>query len=164
MTYFILLFQLILVQANEPGAVHFRVDGLQCRVILNPVHMQSLHLKVTQNMVPPPPNMMIQEKPQYQWNADDLQILEQFFEVKVASPPYRVQSLTGFTKMLNVPPPVLKDLIQIMRLELMPELGQGLKWNVQFCLRVPPSASPIVPVGTSAIVICRSKILFFVSY
>ena len=64
--------------------------------------------------------------------------------------------------MLSIPPPLLKDLIQIMRLELMPELTQGFKWNVQFCLRVPPSASPIVPVGTPAVVICRSKILFFV--
>jgi mediator of RNA polymerase II transcription subunit 14 len=154
---------LIPVQPNEPGVVLFRVDGLQCQVYLNPVHMQSLHIKVTQALLPMPQQQM-EMKPQYQWSSDDLQILEQFFEMKVASPPYRVQSLSGFTKMLNVPAPILRDLIQIMKLELMPELAQGLKWNVQFCLRVPPSASPIVPVGTSAIVICRLKILFFVSF
>ena len=51
-----------------------------------------------------------------------------------------------------------------MRLELMPDLvGQGLKWSIQFCLRVPPSAAPIVPVGMPAVLICRLKILFFVS-
>lgn len=143
----------------------FRVDVLQCQVYLNPTHMQSLHIKVTQIMPNPQtmPNPQEMNKIPYQWNLDDLQVLEQFFEMKVASPPYRQASLSGFAKMLNVPPPVLKDLIQIMRLELMPELAHGLKWNVQFCLRVPPSASPIVPVGTSAIVIVRSKILFFVS-
>lgn len=45
----------------------------------------------------------------------------------------------------------------------MPDILQGLKWHVQFCLRVPPSAAPIVPVGNAAIHIVRMKILFFVS-
>lgn len=52
---------------------------------------------------------------------------------------------------------------QIIRVELMPDILQGLKWHVQFCLRVPPSAAPIVPVGNPAIHIVRLKILFFVS-
>lgn len=46
----------------------------------------------------------------------------------------------------------------------MPDILQGLKWHVQFCLRVPPSAAPIVPVGNPAIHIVRLKILFFVSF
>lgn len=52
--------------------------------------------------------------------------------------------------------------MQIIRLELMPDLIQGIKWNVQFCLRVPPSAAPIVPIGNAAIHMIRLKILFFV--
>lgn len=138
----------------------FKADSLQCQVFLNPTHMQSLHIKVTQV----PPNASPDVKQPFQWLPDDLQIIEQFFELKVCSPPYRPQALSGFGKMLNVPPQVLKDFIQIIRLELMPELAQGMKWNVQFCTRVPPSATPIVPTGTPAVVICRLKILFFVCY
>jgi mediator of RNA polymerase II transcription subunit 14 len=85
--------------------------------------------------------------------------------MRVASPPYRSASLNGFTRMLNVPPQVLKDCIKIMRLELFPDIAQGgpgLKWNVQFCLRVPPPPS-IIPIGMPAVVICRLKVLFYVS-
>lgn len=136
----------------------FKVDGLQCQIFLNPAHMQSLHIKITQI----PPNMP-DSKP-YQWSLDDLQILEQFFELRVAAPPFRPMSLCGFVRMLSVPPQVLKDFIQIIRIELMPELAPNLKWNVQFCVRVPPSAAPIVPIGNAAIHMIRSKILFFVSF
>lgn len=40
---------------------------------------------------------------------------------------------------------------------------QQLKWSVQWSLRIPPSATPIVPIGQAAILVCRNKILFFVS-
>jgi len=67
--------------------------------------------------------------------------------------------------MLNVRLKVLKDFVQIMKLELVPGLAQQqqLKWSVQLCLRIPPSAGPIVPPGTEGVHVCRSKILFFVS-
>lgn len=67
--------------------------------------------------------------------------------------------------MLNVRFKVLKDFVQIMKLELVPGLvqQQQLKWSVQLCLRIPPSAGPIVPPGTEGVHVCRSKILFFVS-
>lgn len=67
--------------------------------------------------------------------------------------------------MLNVPPNVLKDFIQIMKLELIPGLvqQQGMKWSVQWILRIPPSAPPIVPVGMAGVMVHRTKILFFVS-
>lgn len=42
----------------------------------------------------------------------------------------------------------------------MPDLLPGLKWHVQFCMRSPPSAVPVVP---TAVVMIRLKILFFVS-
>lgn len=141
---------------NEPGVVLFRVDGLQCQVYSNAIHAQSLHIKIT-------PGMMQDMKPAFQWNMDDLQVMEQYFEMKVASPPYRQASLCSFLKMFNVPALVLKDIIQIVRLELKPEMGMNLKWSVQFCLRAPPSISVMVPVGTSSIVSVRSKFLFFVS-
>lgn len=84
--------------------------------------------------------------------------------MRVAAPPYRSAALNGFTRMLNVPPQVLKDCIKIMRLELFPEVAMGqAKWNVQFCLRVPPPPS-IIPIGMPAVVVVRSKVLFYVSY
>lgn len=152
-----MLLQLTLITSNEQGVVLFKVDGLQCQVYLNSTHMQSLHIKVTQI-----PSTLQDGKQPFQWSMEELQIIEQFFELRVAAPPYRPTSLQGFTRMLNVPHQVLKDFIQIIRLELMPELVQGLKWHVQVCLRVPPSAAPVVPVGSAAIHTVRLKILFFV--
>lgn len=142
--------------SNEPGSVFFKADGLQCQVFLNQAHMQSLHMKVSQIQNVGAPEM-------HQWSQEELQIIEQFFELRVAAPPYRPNGLCAFARMINVNMSrVLKDFIQIMRLELMPELVQGLKWNVQFCLRVPPSAMPIVPTGMPAVLPFRGKILFFV--
>lgn len=72
--------------------------------------MQSLHIKVTQI-----PQNVSDGKPPYQWNLDDLQIIEQFFESRVSAPPYRPNALSGFARMLNVPTQVLKDFIQVRK-------------------------------------------------
>lgn len=47
----------------------------------------------------------------------------------------------------------------------MPSLTQQqMKWNVQFCLRLPPSAHPhIATVGGVPFIIHKSRILFYVS-
>lgn len=50
-----------------------------------------------------------------------------------------------------------------MRIEFIPDLHPNLKWNVQICLRIPPSAPSIIPVGTAAIYRAGKQILFFVS-
>lgn len=90
--------------------VLFKADGLQCQVSLNPIHMQSLHLKVSQM----PPNMS-DGKPPIQWNLDDLHCIERFFDTRVVAPPYRPNALNGFGRMLNVPPQVLRDFIQVSK-------------------------------------------------
>lgn len=92
-------------------------------------------------------------------------MLEKFFDTRAAAPPYKPTSMFTFCSMLNVSISVLKDFIQIMKLELMPGLAQSqnMKWSVQWMLRVPPSATPIVPTGMSGVLVIRSKILFFVS-
>ncbi|XP_025987694.2 mediator of RNA polymerase II transcription subunit 14 isoform X1 [Solenopsis invicta] len=136
----------------EPGVVHFKAESLQCRVGLNPQHFQSLHIKVL-------------ALPEYkdQWSGEELQIIEKFFDTRVAAPPYKHNTLAGFGRMLNARFKVLKDFVQIMKLELVPGLvqQQQLKWSVQLCLRIPPSAGPIVPPGTEGVHVCRNKILFF---
>ncbi|TDG47352.1 hypothetical protein AWZ03_006211 [Drosophila navojoa] len=143
------------LNSTEPGVVLFKVDGLQCQVMLNQLHMQSLHLKVTQ--LPPMP-----DKPTFQLSPDDLLVIEQYFDTRVAAPPYRPMALHSMCRLLNLPGHVLKDFVQIMRLEMKPELGgDQLKWTVQMCLRMSPSALPIVPIGSACIVLGRMKILFF---
>lgn len=145
---------LMAITSNEPGVVLFKADSLQYQVFLNPNHMQSLHMKVTQ--------IPMDGKPPYQWSPDDLQILEQFFDQRVVAPPYRSAVLISFTRMLNFPPQVLKDFIQIMRCDLAPQQTTGNRWIVQLVLRMPPSGPPIVPVGAATVVVHRTKLLFFI--
>lgn len=92
-------------------------------------------------------------------------MLENFFDTRAAVPPYKPTSMFTFCNMLNVPINVLKDFIQIMKLELIPGLvqQQGMRWSVHWMLRVPPSALPIVPTGMSGVLAFRAKVLFFVS-
>jgi mediator of RNA polymerase II transcription subunit 14 len=122
--------------------------------------MQSLHVKISP-AIPGPQEM----KPQYQWIPDDLQTLESYFEQKVAAPPYRQSSLYGFTRLFNVPPYILKDLIQIIRLEMKPDMckSMGLHFNAQLSLRATFSQLPIIPLGAPAVVNTKNKLLFFVS-
>lgn len=144
----------------EPGVVLFRAEGLQCQVYSNTDHLQSLQIRITPAL-PTPQDM----KPPYQWSMDDLQMLEQFFELKVAAPPYRQAAMHSFIKLFSVPPPVLKDLIQIIRLELKPEQckSMGLQWNVQLGMRASFTSFPIIPLGTPGIVNTKNKLLIFVS-
>lgn len=151
--------QLTPIPGTEPGVVFFKVDQFQFQVFLNPIHMQSLHIKVS-----PIPASGCDGKPIMQWSQEEIQIIEQFFELRVAAPPYRPNALSSFGRALNVPPHILKDVIQLMRLDLMSEPMPGFKWTMQFCMRVPPSAYPsIVPAGNASVILCGVKILFFVS-
>lgn len=99
---------MVVIQCDQPGVVLFKADSLQCQVFLNPNHMQSLHIKVTQV----PPNMG-DNKQQIQWSLDDLLIIERFFDTRVVAPPYRPNALNGFSRLLSVPPQVLRDFIQV---------------------------------------------------
>ncbi|KAH0508772.1 Mediator of RNA polymerase II transcription subunit 14 [Microtus ochrogaster] len=141
------LAQLQLINSNEPGVIMFKTDALKCRVALSPKTNQTLQLKVT------PENAG-------QWKPDELQVLEKFFETRVAGPPFKANTLIAFTKLLGAPTHILRDCVHIMKLELFPDQATQLKWNVQFCLTIPPSAPPIAPPGTPAVVL-KSKMLFF---
>lgn len=139
----------------------FRVEGLQCQVFSNPDHMQSLHVKITQAMMGPQ-----DMKPQYQWSPDDLSTLETYFEQKVAAPPFRQSSLYVFIKFFVIPPYILKDIIQILRLDMKPEQckSMGLNYTVQMSLRASFSLLPIIPLGAPAMINTKNKLLFFVSF
>ncbi|KAJ8004670.1 hypothetical protein DPEC_G00138730 [Dallia pectoralis] len=138
---------LSIVNSNEPGVIMFKTEVLKCRVALNPKTYQTLQLKVTPENTGP-------------WSPDELQVLEKFFETRVAGPPFKYNTLNAFTKLLGAPTNILRDCVRIMKLELFPDQATQLKWNVQFCLTIPPSAPPIAPPGTIAVVL-KSKMLFF---
>uniref|UniRef100_A0A4W6DFY6 Mediator of RNA polymerase II transcription subunit 14 n=1 Tax=Lates calcarifer TaxID=8187 RepID=A0A4W6DFY6_LATCA len=139
--------ELSIVNSNEPGVIMFKTDVLKCRVALNPKNYQTLQLKVTPENTGP-------------WSQEELQVLEKFFETRVAGPPFKYNTLNAFTKLLGAPTNILRDCVRIMKLELFPDQAAQLKWNVQFCLTIPPSAPPIAPPGTIAVVL-KSKMLFF---
>lgn len=65
----------------------------------------------------------------------------------------------SFTRLLNAPINILKDFVQLMRLELAPD--RNMKWSMQLCLTIPPAAPPIAPSGMSSIVMIKNKMLFF---
>uniref|UniRef100_A0A3Q2DJI9 Mediator of RNA polymerase II transcription subunit 14 n=1 Tax=Cyprinodon variegatus TaxID=28743 RepID=A0A3Q2DJI9_CYPVA len=139
--------ELSIVNSNEPGVIIFKTDVLKCRVALNPKNYQTLQLKVTPENTGP-------------WSQEELQVLERFFETRVAGPPFKFNTLSAFTKLLGAQTNVLRDCVRIMKLELFPDQAGQLKWNVQFCLTIPPSAPPIAPPGTIAVVL-KAKMLFF---
>jgi hypothetical protein len=75
-----------------------------------------------------------------EWNFFNFylfQIIEKFFDTRVAAPPYKPNAVSGFGKMLNVPYNVLKDFVQIMKLELVSEYKDStLKMETVFVFHV----------------------------
>ncbi|XP_038050987.1 mediator of RNA polymerase II transcription subunit 14-like [Patiria miniata] len=137
------------VPSNEPGTLHFRAESLQYWVSLNPSTMQTLHLVVK-------PNQDMTDR----WNLDEIQVFERYFESKVVCPPYKLHAILAFLRALSAPTRILKDLVQLMRLELLPD--RTLKWTIQWCLTVPPpDVFGFAAPGTAALAI-KSKMLFFI--
>ena len=135
----------------EPSVIAFKVENLQCKVSINPDNsFQSLHLKV----VPDDPN---------HWQSDQLLIIQKFFDAKVVAPPYRPTFLSGFCRLLHCPQDTLKNIVQLMRYEVQPELvvQNKLKWSVSLCLTMPPVAPNVFPVGQAGIIGNKEKILIF---
>ena len=82
---------------------------------------------------------------------------------QVVAPPYRPTFLSGFCRLLNCPQETLKNIVQLMRLELQPELvvQNKLKWSISLCLTIPPVAPNVFPVGQAGIIGNKEKILIF---
>lgn len=137
---------------NEPGVVMFRFDQLMYRVSLNPQTMQSLHVKISHNDATPAAQ---------QFSPDDIQVIERYFDAKVVSIPYKPNAFISFTRLVSTPQRILRDFIQLMRLELNPAQSPLYRWNFQLCLTIPPAAPPIAPPGMTSVVIAKNKMLFF---
>ncbi|XP_059049158.1 mediator of RNA polymerase II transcription subunit 14 [Achroia grisella] len=135
----------------DATSLAFRCDSaaLSARVFLNPQHMQSLHLQLT-----PLPDL------KEQWTTDDLQVIEKFFEQRVAIAPYRATALQGWARAWGAPGAALPSLVALMRAELAPPAPA--LWALQWALRIPPAAPQIVPAGQPAVLLAKHKILFFI--
>ncbi|XP_072935893.1 mediator of RNA polymerase II transcription subunit 14 [Epargyreus clarus] len=135
----------------EATSLTFRCDsaGLAARVALHPQHMQSLHLQLT----PLPDHKET-------WSADDLQVMEKFFEQRVAIAPYRATALQGWGRAWGAPAAALPSLVALMRADLVPV--QPALWTLQWALRIPPAGPQIVPAGQPAVLLAKHKILFFI--
>uniref|UniRef100_A0A0K2TAA1 Mediator of RNA polymerase II transcription subunit 14 n=1 Tax=Lepeophtheirus salmonis TaxID=72036 RepID=A0A0K2TAA1_LEPSM len=145
---------LTLLPTNEVGIISFKVEKLNCRVASWPGNsFQSLHLKV-------------QPEDGNQWPPEMLLLLERFFDTKVAAPPYRLIMMSSFISILRCPTEVLRDMIQVMKFDLMPDLvlQNNYKWTCRLCLMVPPASPHIMPLGTHGVVRMRDKMLLYLQF
>ena len=79
---------------------------LKCIYIL---FFQSLHLKLE------PDQAYAQHWNIINGQSEMIQILERFFDSRVAIPPFRLNAVTAFCKILQSPIEALKDIINILR-------------------------------------------------
>ena len=93
------------MQSTDPGMIMFRVEGLTCRVVSYASNQhQSLHLKLEPD-----------QAYAHHWTPDMIHILERFFDSRVAIPPFRLNAVQAFCKILQCPIEALKDIINILR-------------------------------------------------
>ena len=139
--------------SHDQGTIVVKTDSLTCKIAtFSSNNFQSLHLKLE-----PDPNVA------NQWPQEMLLTLEKFFDVNVASPPYRPNAFIAFCRILKCPINVLKDVVSIMLYEINPDLvvKNNLKWSCKLCLTLPPAAPPIMPLGQPGLLLLNEKMLVF---
>lgn len=135
----------------DSGIVTFRLEPFLYRVSLNPATMQSLHVKIS----PIDPNK------EQLFTAEEIQVVERYFDAKVSSIPYKPNAFMSFSRLMGCAQRILRDFIQLMRLELCPPQTPMFRWNFQLCLTIPPAVPQIAPPGMTSVLISRNKMLFF---
>ncbi|XP_074593418.1 mediator complex subunit 14 [Brevipalpus obovatus] len=144
----------VITSNPTPGIIQFRNETLQFKITIHPISMQSLQIDIRP--------WSEHENP---WAPEELEILKRFFETKVVCAPFKPNSFIAYTRLLNAPLKIVKDCIQIMRLEMYHD--PNLKWTVQLGLTIPPSLVGLMP-GMSAIMLVTNnnitRILFFLNF
>ncbi|CAG0893105.1 unnamed protein product [Darwinula stevensoni] len=138
----------------DPGILLFKVETLQCRLSLE--HRDQMLSQLILKVSPTPEHMDT-------WMAEDLQAIEEFFNLKIGSRCHlsHPNAVQAFCNILAAPLTILKDCVQVIRLELSP-IAPGAKWSLEWCLTTPPSAPPIAPAGMTATILTRNKMLFYI--
>ena len=121
---------------------------------------QSLHLKLE------PASDGQQVPQQQQWSPEMQQVVECFFDTRVAVPPFRPNAVTAFLRILQCPGEPLKDLVNLMRYDVVPDLVQktNVKWAVKICLTVLSPAMQIMPPGQPGLLTLKDKMLLFLRF
>lgn len=104
-------------------------------------YQRSLELRRFTGQVQPNQSTLENKKNQKKLTTYHFQILEKFFEMRVAAPPFRCSSVATFSKILACPMPVLKDLIQIMKCDLVRKLERNIFEEKYFILHDSSSIS-----------------------
>lgn len=90
---------------SDSTAVCFSTDIMQYRFSLD-LHKGTVQMKATPQMIE-------------DWRVEDIEVLERYFESRIGSYPFKTDPILGFCRILsNFPKNVLKDMIQIFRLEM----------------------------------------------
>ena len=137
--------------ADPSLATAFAASSLQLVCQPHPQTMRQLVMKVA------PINANMDN-----WLHQDLQILEKFFDVRVSCSPYRFNAMKSFFNIISAPTHILKDLIQLMKVELFPQALQGFnpKCSMSLCLTSPPTQN-ITQVGGPCVMV-KDKVLIFI--
>ncbi|XP_065317157.1 uncharacterized protein LOC135925664 isoform X3 [Gordionus sp. m RMFG-2023] len=124
-------------------------NGLQCQICID-AHSDYQKLKISFINISSLMSSIIDA---------DYQILEKFLHVKIFDRDFRYNSLVSYCRILGAPINVLKDCIDIMRLEFLIGTNNSFKWNLEWCLTIPPIGPILAPIGSPAVII-KNKMLF----
>ncbi|KAK2711127.1 mediator of RNA polymerase II transcription subunit 14-like [Artemia franciscana] len=142
-----------IIPCNEPGVIGFQSQLLKGHLILDPLKYPTLRMK-----------FQALRDYQDQFMLEELEILDEFFNSRLVTNPIRPSSLLAFGKLLLVPIKPLRDIIQIMKLEVRPGTldPAQYRFSVSMCMTIPPGSQPIIPPGHPAIIVAKMKLLFFI--
>lgn len=133
------------VQQQDRLSTVFTSDCLTYKISLDNQNMQVLRFQV------------MAETSMQGLEREEMVNLERIFDTKVACPPYKLVPLTSFITLLCVPTRILKDLIQLIKLEFQPNFNPG--FHFKLLLSYPISDAPILNAnpGHPAFVLSRDK-------
>lgn len=97
------------------------------------------------------------------FSPEDLTVLERYFNRNVVSPPYKMNNLLSFCRMLTVPVKVLRDFVLLIKKQMYPDSGQ--RWRVEVCLTLPHETSlrlEKLDSGMPSMVVQGDKVLYVV--
>lgn len=90
--------------SNDSTVISFATENMQYRFSLDPARGM-VQMKATPTI-------------NDEFRAEEVEILERYFDTKIGSHPYKTDPILGFCRILSFPKNVLHDMIQILRLEM----------------------------------------------
>lgn len=141
---------------SEISSIQFAVNSLLGRCSLQ---FNGERLALTLKLQPVPPSILRERGLQLEsFLVDNLHILERFFQVRVATYPYRPNNVFSYCNIIASKPQSLSDFVNIMRLELIDHQSDpNSHWIPQLCLTIPPRLAVAAPFAPAVYI--KDKIL-----